>query len=76
MLPTRFLGGACGEMANIFDLCSSKGGTHWLKWHGGGSIRGLGCGGGGLLDVILVKRGLQAIQNAIAEVLGGIFGET
>ena len=27
MLSTRFLGGVCGEMANMFDFCSSKGGT-------------------------------------------------
>ena len=47
MLPTRFLGGVHGEMANIFDFCSSKGGTHWWKWHGGGSMRDLGCVGGG-----------------------------
>jgi hypothetical protein len=43
------------EMANIFGFCSSKVGAHWWKWHGGGSMRGLGCGGGGLLDIILER---------------------
>jgi hypothetical protein len=49
MLSTRFLGGIHGERANIFCFCSSEGGTHWRKWHGGGRRRGLGCGGGGCL---------------------------
>ena len=71
MLPTRFLGGVHGEMANIFDFCSSEGGTHWWKWCGDGSMYDIGCGGG-LFDIIL-ERGdsFQGIQNAITEVLGG-----
>ena len=49
MLPTRFLGGVHGEMANIFDFCSSEGGTHW--WNGMEVVACVvwGVGGGGCL---------------------------
>ena len=42
-------------MAKIFDFCSSKGGTHWWKWCGDGSMYDIGCGGG-LFDNILERR--------------------
>jgi hypothetical protein len=70
------LGGVFGEMANTFDFCSSKGGR--AVHTGGNGLEMVACvvgWVGGAAWYNFGKRGLQAIQNAITEVLGGIFCE-
>jgi hypothetical protein len=47
---TEVLGGMFEEMANMFDFCSSKGGTHWWKWCGDDRMCSLGCEGGCLIS--------------------------
>jgi hypothetical protein len=58
--PRFWVRGIFGEMAKIFDFCSSKGGTYWWKWRcedGGMYDIGRGAwGGGGLLNIILERR--------------------